>query len=166
VIPALLLSLWLITIQQTFGQTSPRRFYNYDVVAATSANLEVFAAPSINDFGAVAFAGRKTPGGGTVFLNEIGQSNVDLMPNFSSNSTQFVAGRVQINNSKQVIQHTFISGTAPPQNVLRRINGVNDFTLIAYANGAGSFNDFDQIWAEVMELFRNSAQKGFPLIKI
>lgn len=145
-IPALLLSLWLMTIQPIFGQTNPRHFYNYDAIAVTSPNLEVYAAPSINDFGAVAFAGRKSPGGGTVFLSEIGQPNVDLMTNFSTSPNQFVAGRVQINNLKQVIEHTFVSGTTPPQNFLRRINAVNDFTLIA-ASAPSPFNDFDQIWS-------------------
>ena len=100
VILTLFVSLWLLTIQQTLAQTSPRRFYKFDVIETTNAALDVFAAPSINDYGAVAFAGRKTPGGGTVFLSEIGQPNVDLMPNLSGNSTQFVGGRVQINNSK------------------------------------------------------------------
>ena len=146
VILTLIVSLWLLTINQTLAQTSPKRFYKYDVIATTDTNLEVFAAPSINDFGAVAFAGRKTPGGGTVFLSEIGQPNVDLMPNLSSSSNQFVAGRVQINNSKQVIEQTFVSGTTPAQNFLRRINGVNDFTFIAAAGGAGGFNDFSQIY--------------------
>ena len=142
----LLLLMSLLIVQPNNGQATPRKFYKYDVVATTGTGLEVFAAPSINDYGDVAFSGRKTPGGGTVFLSEIGQSNIDLMPNLSASSNQFVAGRVQINNSKQVIAHTFISGTTPAQNVLRRINGVNDFSLLAYANGAGGFNDFDQIW--------------------
>lgn len=56
-----------------------------------------------------------------------------------------MGGRVQINNSQQVIQHTFVSGTKPA-NFLRRINGVSNFTLIAAANGGGSFDDFDEIW--------------------
>ena len=110
------------------------------------SKLGSFAAPSINDFDDVAFAGRRTPGGGTVFLSEIGQPNVNLMPGLSTSPNQFVAGRVQINNSKQVIQHSFVSGTNPAQNFLRRINGVDNFTLIAAANGAGPFNDFDQIY--------------------
>lgn len=69
-----------------------------------------------------------------------------LMTNFSSSPNQLVAGRVQINNLKQVIEHTFVSGTPPPQNFLRRINAVNDFTLIA-ASAPSPFNDFDQIWS-------------------
>ncbi len=35
---------------------------------------------------------------------------------------------------------------------MRRINGVDNFTLLAYANGAGSFNDFDQIYPGSMGL--------------
>lgn len=136
----------LLGTEQAFSQTGQRKFYKYDVVAATSSSLEVFAAPSINDYGDVAFAGRKTPGGGTVFLNEIGGRNVDMMPSFSSNPSQIVGGRVQINNSQQVIQHTFVTGTTPAQNFLRRIDGVNNFTLIAAGNGTGSFNDFNQIY--------------------
>ena len=56
-----------------------------------------------------------------------------------------MSGRVQINDSGKIIQHTFVSGTSPTQNYLRQINAVNDFTLIAAANGAGGFNDFNQI---------------------
>lgn len=145
----------LLTAQAGFAQTTPRKFYKYDVIESTSPSLEVFAAPSINDFGDVAFAGRRTPGGGTVFLSEIGQPNVDLMPGSGMSPNQFVAGRVQINDFKQVIQHTFISGTTPPQNVLRRIDGVDNFTLIAYANGAGPFNDFDQIYGSSIGLNNN-----------
>ena len=143
----LLAFLYFLVVQHSSGQTTTRKFYKYDVIATTNSNLDVFAAPSINDYGDVAFAGRKTPGGGTVFLSEIGQPAIDLMPNLSTSSNQFVAGRVQINNLQQVIQHTFVSGTTPSQNFLRRINGVNNFTLIAAANGTGGFNDFDQIWS-------------------
>lgn len=134
----------LLAFQHGFAQTNPRKFYKYDIVATTSPSLEVFAAPSINDYGDVAFSARRIPGGGTVFLNVMGQSNVDLMPGSLANHA--VSGRVQINNSRQVIQQTFIAGTTPAQSLLRRINAVNDLTLIAYANGAGSFDDFDDIW--------------------
>ena len=129
------------------SQSEPRRFYRLDVVERSSPSLEVFAAPSINDFGDVAFGVRRTPGGGSVFLGQIGQPSVDLMPGLSGNSSNFVGGRVQINDSRRVIQHSFISGTTPAQNFLRRIEDVGTFTIIAAANGAGGFNDFDQIYA-------------------
>ena len=132
-----------------YSQTGPRKFYELEIVDTTSSSLDVFAAPSINDFGDVAFSGRRTPGGGTVFLSKIGQPTVDLMPGFSSSPQNFVAGRVQINNLQQVIEHTFLSGTTPPQNILRRIDGVSNFTILAYANGAGTFNDFDQIYPSI-----------------
>jgi len=83
-----------LAIPQAFSQTSPRKFYKFDVIATTNPNLEVFAAPSINDYGDVAFSGRKTPGGGTVFLSKIGQPNLDLMPSLSNSPQQFVSGRV------------------------------------------------------------------------
>jgi pimeloyl-ACP methyl ester carboxylesterase len=156
----LLVLLCLSIAQQAFAQTSARKFYKYEVLAATSTSLDVYAAPSINDYGAVAFSGRKVAGGGTVFLSEIGQPAVDLMPSLSTTSTQFVGGRVQINNLNQVIQHTFVSGTTPAQNYLRRINGVDNFTLIAAANGAGSFNDFDQIYPGSISI-NNAGQSVF-----
>lgn len=134
-----------------FGQTQPRKFYEYEIVESTRPGVEVYAAPSINDYGDVAFAARLTPGGGTVFLNVMGQANVDLLPN--SPSTHFVGGRVQINNSRQIIHQTFISGTKPAQTFIRRINGgVGDYTIVAYANGAGSFNDFDQLYGSAIGL--------------
>ena len=77
---------WLFTLQSAFGQTSSQLFYSLEVVASTSASLDVFAAPSINDFGDVAFAGRLTPGGGTVFRSRLGLAYVDMMPGFSSNN--------------------------------------------------------------------------------
>lgn len=67
VILTLFVSLWFLTIQQTLAQPSPRRFYRYDVIATTNPTLDVFAAPSINDFGDVAFSGRKVAGGATFF---------------------------------------------------------------------------------------------------
>ncbi|HMO79181.1 MAG TPA: alpha/beta fold hydrolase [Pyrinomonadaceae bacterium] len=148
-ISALLL---LVLVQAGFSQTEPRKFYRYEIVEASSSNLQVFAAPSINDFGDVAFSGRFTTGGGTVFLSRIGQSNVDLMPEFSGNPINFVGGRVKINDFRQVIQQTFISGTTPAQNFLRRINDVSDYTLVAAANGAGGFNDFNQIYASSISI--------------
>lgn len=137
---------FFVIYQTSLSQTAPRKFYKYDVIATTSSSLDVYAAPSINDFGDVAFAGRKTPGGGTVFLSRLGQPIEDMMTSLSTSPQQFVAGKVQINDSRQIIEHTFLSGTTPPQNYLRLVNDVNNFTLIAAANGAGTFNDFNLIW--------------------
>ena len=74
------------------------------------------------------------------------------MPGLSGNSSNFVGGRVQMNDSRKVIQHSFISGTTPAQNFLRRIEDVGTFTIIAAANGAGGFNDFDQIYASSISI--------------
>lgn len=139
-----LVLLCLLTVQQGFPQTNPRKFYKYDVIATQSSSLNVFASPSINDYGDVAFAGFRNPGGGTVFLSQIGQPNVDLMT--ANNPQQVVSGTVQINDSRQVIAHSSITGTVPLHNFLRRINGVDDFTLIAAA-ATSPFHDFDQIWS-------------------
>jgi len=66
-------ALLLIAMCQIVLSQNPRRFYEYEPVAITSSSLQVLAAPSINDYGDIAFSGRLTPGGGTVFLSEIGQ---------------------------------------------------------------------------------------------
>ncbi|MGH9949175.1 MAG: esterase/lipase family protein, partial [Pyrinomonadaceae bacterium] len=138
----------LFAVQQGSSQTNPRKFYKYDVIETTSPSLDVIASPSINDFGDVAFVGRITNAGRTVFRNTIGQPSVNMMPGLSPNPNQNVGGRVQINNSGQIIQHTIVTGTSPVHNFLRRINGVNNFTLIAAANAGTGFNDFAQIFTE------------------
>ncbi|MBX3265662.1 MAG: hypothetical protein KF831_03060 [Acidobacteria bacterium] len=57
-----------VFVVNAVSQSEPRRFYRLDVVERSSPSLEVFAAPSINDFGDVGFGVRRTPGGGSVFL--------------------------------------------------------------------------------------------------
>ncbi len=132
---AIILQVLLCLVVQVEAQTNPRKFYKYDVVATSSSSLSVGNGPSINDYGDVAFAGRLT--GGTVFLSEIGQPNVNLMPGSSADPSQFVGPRVQINNSKQVIEHTTL-GSA---NLLQRINGVEKFHSIGSYIGR-FFNNF------------------------
>jgi len=133
-----------VFVVDAVSQSEPRRFYRLDVVERSSPSLEVLAAPSINDFGEVAFGARKTPGGGTVFLSRIGEANVNLMTFLSNDPNHFVSGRVQINDLGKVIVQATVS-PANPSFLLRRINGINDFTLIA--NGGSTGQDFNQIFS-------------------
>lgn len=130
-------------IQNAFAQTTPRKFYKYDVVVSSSSSFNVLSpGPSINDFGDVAFVGQTIPGGRTVYLNEIGQPNVDLLPGLSGTTQSSFDFAVQINNSQQVIAFLTRTGTNPLQSLLYRINGVNVFEEIA---STAPIHDFDMI---------------------
>lgn len=123
--------------------------YRYDVIATSSASRSVFAAPSINNNGEVSFAGRNNPGGGGVFTDYLPNSPRDLLPGFSSQPFWNASGQLQINDSRQILSWWSNTSTSPIQDWLFTIDSrpiTPTTTVIAAANGAGSFNDFDEIW--------------------
>lgn len=125
--------------------------YRYEVIAASNPNLELYGAPSINDMGDVAFAG-KLNGGGAVFIGDGPGSYWQLLPNFNQ-SNHIFGGTVVINNQKQVIAHETVTGTSPLVNILRLIDGntTNSSTIIAAAN-LYQYDDYDQLYPTGLSL--------------
>lgn len=125
--------------------------YRYEVIAASNPNLELYGAPSINDIGDVAFAG-KLNGGGAVFIGDGPGSYWQLLPNFNQ-SNHIFGGTVVINNQKQVIAHETVTGTSPLVNILRLIDGntTNSSTIIAAAN-LYQYDDYDQLYPTGLSL--------------
>lgn len=133
------LSLLLLTLSVS-PQTVPRKFYNHEVVAASTSNMIVYEGPSINDFGDVAFSGKNsnTP---AVFLGKVGQPTIQY---FTGGSSAFdaVARQVHLNNSGHVLTNFFtFAGSA--RHYLRRITAVETSTILASSDP--SFNDFSSI---------------------
>lgn len=125
--------------------------YRYEVVATSNPNLELYGAPSINDIGDVAFAG-KLNGGGAVFIGDGPGRYWQLLPNFNQ-SNHIFGGTVVINNQKQVIAHETVTGTSPLVNILRLIDGntTNSSTIIAAAN-LYQYDDYDQLYPTGLSL--------------
>lgn len=123
--------------------------YRYDIIATSSASRQIFAAPSINNNGEVAFAGRNNPGGGGIFTDYLPNSPIDLQTGFSSQSAWTSSPQLQINDSKQIIAWWSNFTTTPIQNYLFLVDGRQPNAptqLVAAANGTGGFNDVDEIW--------------------
>lgn len=130
------------------------KFYKFDVIAVdgTPSLTNVFAAPSINDNGAVSYVGRTTGFGGAVYVSQnLNSTPLQINPSLASNPNRIVTGFTQITNGNQVITKENDTATTPQQQFLRRFNGnvQNSSVIIAAANGAGGFNDFDDIWVGV-----------------
>lgn len=145
----------LMATQAFFGQ-SP---YQYDVIATSSSALQVFQSPSINNNREIAFYGRTPSNGGVIFT--------DFLPNqpravATLGTTFFPSGQVQINDSRQILAQWSVFTTTPAQNYLAVIDGRADNlrTIIAAANGAGNFNDFNEIYPLGLT-FNNNNQAVF-----
>lgn len=127
------------------------RFYKFDVIAIDGQPglTNVFAAPSINENGAVSYVGRNTGAGGAVYVSKnLNLAPMVINPALALTPTRIVIGFTQINNSSQVVAKDSDSSTSPQQQFLRRFDGntTDSSVIIAAANGAGGFNDFDDIW--------------------
>jgi uncharacterized repeat protein (TIGR01451 family) len=156
---SILISLFVALIVSHTGyaqslQVISGKFYKFDVIAVDGQPTltNVFAAPSINDNGAVSYVGRTTGFGGAVYVSQnLNSAPLQLNPALAGNVNRIVTGFTQITNGNQVITKENVTNTTPQQQFLRRFNGTvqDSSVIIAAANGVGGFNDFDDIWTGV-----------------
>lgn len=146
----------ILIVQNISGQQA----YRYDVIATSNASLTVQDAPSINNNGEVSFAARRIPGGKGIYIDDLPNPPLDLLPTFTSSPFWVTSPYTQINDSRQILSLWSAINTTPTQRFLRRIDGrqISVSTAVAIANGG--FSDFDDIY-EAGIAFNNNDRPVF-----
>lgn len=151
------LTIALIFSRKSYAQSGTvisGKFYKLDVIAVDGQPglTNVFAAPSINENGAVSYVGRNTGAGGAVYVSKnLNTAPTLINPALAGSSTRIVTGFSQINDLNQVVTRETDTSVIPQPQFLRRFDGntTNSSVIIAAANGAGGFNDFSDIWVGI-----------------
>src|SRR5207248_7272710 len=128
-------------------------FYKYDVAGVANpdgagrAVVRLGNGPSINDSGAIAYAGYLAQGGGGLFINEPSNSIMrNINPAWTGIATYLFGPVVQITNDKWIVSQLVWTQTEPPFYYLRRWDASKEDEQTKLAQGSGS-GDFDRIFA-------------------
>jgi len=118
----------------------PGKFYEYYLVASTTGGqFSALGAPSINDYGLLAFMGQ-TSIGQTIWTGD-GNSHalVDINPGSGNPGTVTFDPQMQINTNNTVIARDEISGTSSNIRIWNA-NATDSFTYLARAGAGQPFN--------------------------